>query len=279
MTKRPENDDELCARYWLRQQGHRDIRQPCSDPPDFVVDGDCAVEVTRLNQRIVVGDDKRSKGEEEARKPLADHLENLFEKLGPSGNQGRSWVIDCEYDFTEPLPHPTVVAAQISKALAPLLIPYDDSVISGMHSRHLDYSKHAGEISYLMFPHICLDCGICLELVEFAHDPARFFLQNVSDGEGIGIAGELKKSIQNRICDKSKNIRKQNRIEEHTNWWLILIDHVCHVPMQILSGDEQAFIRDQQFDFWSRVTIVSSRKLGWHYDLLSTETNQGCSSN
>ena len=148
MTKRPEKDDELCARYWLRQQGHRDIRQPGSDPPDFVVDGDCAVEVTRLNQRIVVGDDKRSKGEEEARKPLADHLENLFEKLGPPGNQGRSWVIDCEYDFTEPLPHPKVVAAQISEALAPLLIPCDDSVISGMHSRHLDYSKHAGEISY-----------------------------------------------------------------------------------------------------------------------------------
>ena len=49
-----ENEDELRAENWLRQQGYRDIRRPCSDPPDIVIDGDCAVEVTRLNQRITV---------------------------------------------------------------------------------------------------------------------------------------------------------------------------------------------------------------------------------
>ena len=279
MTKRPENADELCAQNWLMQQGHGDIQRPCSDPPDFVIDGDCAVEVTRLNQRITVGDDERSKGEEQARKPLEDHLEKVFEALGPPGNEGRSWVVDCECDFAEPLPNRRMVAAEISEALAPILKPYDDSVISGLHSRHLDCSKHAGEISHLGFPHLCLECGICLELGEFSHDPAGFFLQNVSDGEGILLAEELNRSIQNRLRDKSKKIRSQNKIGEYRNWWLILIDHVCHVPMHILSDDELAFIRDQQFDFWSRVTIVSSRNLGWHYDLLSTETNQGCSSN
>ena len=56
-------NDELCAQNWLTQQGYRDIRRPSDDSPDFVVDGHYAVEVTRLNQRIVVGDNKRSKGE------------------------------------------------------------------------------------------------------------------------------------------------------------------------------------------------------------------------
>ena len=268
MMKREENEDERFAKAWLIRQGYRDIRRPCSDPPDFVIDSDYAVEVTRLNQRIPVGDDKHSRGEEEARKPLRDHLEEILGELGPPGNEGRSWGIDCEYDFTDPLPSRKIVTAQISEALAPLLKPYDDSVISGMHSRHLDYSKHAGEISYLEFPHLCLGCGICLELGESSHYPAKFFLQNVSDGKGIGIAEELKKGIRNRIRDKSETIRSQNKAEAYKDWWLVLVDHVCHVPMRILSEQELSFVRDQPFDFWSRIVVISSKSLDWHYDLI-----------
>ena len=272
MPKRKENEDELWAQDWLRQQGYRDIRRPCSDPPDFVVDGVCAVEVTRLNQRIVVGDDKRSAGEEQARKPLTDCIAKAIGQLGPPGNEGCSWVIDCEYDFAEPLPTSKSVTRQISEALAPLLQPYDENVIAAMHSRHFDYDKHAGEISHLSFPHLCLDCGICLDLVEFSHEPAKFMLQNVSDGHGIGVAEELKTSIRHWICKKSKSVRDQDRIGDYDYWWLVLVDHVCHAPIQILSQHELSYIRDHQFDFWSRIVIVSSRNLAWCYELHSTET-------
>ena len=268
MAKRRENDDEQCARNWLRQQGHIDIRRPCSDPPDFVVDGDCAVEVTRLNQRIVVGDGKRSVGEEEAREPLTGHIKRALDKLGPPGNKGRSWVVDCEYDFREPLPRPNTVTAQLSEALAPLLKPYDDRIVSAMDKTHRDYGKHAGGISHLRFPHLCLDCGICLELVEFSHDPATFLLQNVSDGKGIGIADELKKGIQNRIQDKSRKLRSHNKIGEYENWWLILVDHICHLPVQSLSEHGLSFIRDQNPGFWSRIVIIGYRVPSWHYDLI-----------
>ena len=268
MPKQKENEDELCAQDWLRRQGYRDIRRPCSDPPDFVVDGRYAVEVTRLNQRIVVGDEEYSRGEEEARKPLTDHLERVLGELGPPGNEGRSWIIDCEYDFGEPLPHPKIVTAQLSEALTPLLKPYDDSIVSAMHKTQLDYDKHAGEISYLGFPHLCLESGICLELGEFSYGPAKFFLQNVSDGEGIGVAEELSRSIQHRIRDKARKLRSQNKIGEYENWWLILVDHVCHVPIQFLSEHELSFIRDQNPDFWSRIVIIGSSVPGWHYDLM-----------
>ena len=101
-----------------------------------------------------------------------------------------------------------------------------------MHTTHLDCSKHAGEISYLRDPHLCLACGICLELAEISHDPARFIVQNVSDGKGIAVAEELEKGIRNRISDKSRKIRNQNKIGSYKNWWLILVDHVCHVQYQ-----------------------------------------------
>ena len=141
MAERQLNDDELCALNWLKHQGYRDIRRPSVGPPDFVVDGQYAVEVTRLNQRIVVGDEKRSKGEEQARIPLTDCMEKVVRKLGPPGNEGRSWIVDCEYDFGESLPSRRIVSAQVSEALAPLLEPYDDGVVSTMHTRCQRRSK------------------------------------------------------------------------------------------------------------------------------------------
>ena len=268
MDNRQKNEDEARARDWLKQQGFERVRRPMSDPPDFVIDGDCAVEVTRLNQRILVGDEKRSKGEEQARVPLTEQIERVLGKLGPPGNQGRSWTVDCEYDFTKPLPQRKVVAAQISEALAPLRVPYDDRVIADMQSRHLDCGKHGGELAYLGFPHLCLDCGICLELDEISHRPAKFILQNVSAGEGILLAEELKLGIRNRIRAKSVRVRSQNRVRVYKLWWLILVDHVCQAPIQVLSQHELSNIRDQDCDFWSRIVIVGSRIPAWHLDLL-----------
>lgn len=254
MVKRKENEDELRAREWLRRQGYRDIQRQCNDPPDFVVNGDYAVEVTRLNQRIIVGNDGRTVGEEERRKPLTDQIAKTIEQLGPPGNEGRSWIIDCEYDFSVPLPSRETVSAQMSDALAPLLKPYD---------------KHVGETSHLGFPHLHLDCGISLELTEVADDPARFILQNVSDGKGILVAGQLGKGIQNCVRKKSEKVRRENKVDDFESWWLILVDHVYHLPIQTLSEHELSLVRDQQYDFWSRVVVVSSREQGWHYDLIS----------
>jgi len=153
--------------------------------------------------------------------------------------------------------------------LAPLIQPYDESVISGVHSKYFNYDKHAGETTHWWFPHLCLDCGICLELAEVSHEPAKFILQNVSDGHGIGLSTELKASILNRVLEKSTNVRKQGKVGKYRSWWLILVDHVCHMPMTDLSEDELSFVRGQRFDFWSRVVIVSSRNPSWHYELLS----------
>ena len=267
MTKWKFNNDEYCAQVWLRQQGYRDIRRPCDDPPDFVVDGVYAVEVTRLNQRIVIADDGRSVGEEEARKPLTGLVEKIIGQLGPPGNEGCSWVVDCEYDFAKPLPRPRIVTHQVSDALTPLLRPYNDSVIAGMHSKHFNHDKHAGETSHLQFPHLCLDCGICLELAELSHKPAKFILQNVSDGHGISLITELKTSIENRVRDKSASIAGQGRVGEYRDWWLILVDHICQLPMTFLPEDQLALVANQKFNFWSKVVVVSARSPSWHYEL------------
>lgn len=268
MGRRQENKDETRAQEWLKHQGFVNVQRPRSDLPDIVIDGDYAVEVTRLNQRILVGSDKNSKGKEQAWIPLRDQIEKILGGLGPPGNEGRSWFVDCEYDFSKPLPRPKTIAAQVSEVLAPLRHPYDDRVISDMQSRYFDCEKHSGEIAYLEFPHLCLDCGICLELSEFSYHPAKFLLQNVSDGKGILLAEELALSIRNRIHAKLASMRNRNVTWEYKHWWLILVDHVCHAPMQMLSQCELSYIRNQDYDFWTRIVIISSRAPGWHFDVL-----------
>lgn len=285
MMNQNQNMDENCAEHWLRQQGFQDIARPCSDPPDFVVNGECAVEVTRLNQRIVVPDQKESVAEEEVSIRLTHCIENVIDRLGPPGIKGRSWIVDVEYDLSNPgwlisgsskvKISSKVVAKQISEALTQLTRPYDSNVISGLHAKYLDHDRHAGEISHLGFPHLCLECGLCLELAEFSHASEKFILQNVSDGEGSHLAEELSKSVHQRIRDKSGKLQRNNKVkEEYESWWLILVDHVSHVPMQVLSSRELYYIRNQEFDFWSRVVIVSSRSPYWHCQLhpIQTET-------
>ena len=211
----------------------------------------------------------RSRAEEEARKPLKDHIAKVIELLGPPGNEGRSWAINCEYDFSGPLPDRWTVARQVSEALRPLLKPHDVRVVADMHSEHLDFDKHTGEICHLGFPHLCLPCGICLELTEVARDPPSFLPPKVSSGEGIRLGAELARGIRYGIRTKSKRIRDQDRLSDFGTWWLVLVDHLGFLPMQVLSEHELSAVRKQDFDFWDRVVVVDSQNAEWHYDLQS----------
>ena len=267
--KQRRNKDECWAEKWLVKQGYQEIRRPRRDPPDFVVDGQCAVEVTRLSQRIVISSATNSISEEQAREPLRDRLEKALHGLGPPGNEGRSWTVNCTYDLETPLPKPKAVSAQVKKALSPLVKPYDYEVVYDVHSRHRDYRKHAGEPYCLGFPHICLKCGICLDLWEVADSPSKFIVQDVSDGKGIHVAGELNESIRNRIQQKSENVSKRQLIDDYASWWLVLVDYVSHAPVKGLSEHELSLIRDHDFGFWSRVIVLSTRSLDWHFELHS----------
>ena len=229
----PEKDEEILARKWLESQGYTDIKRPCSDPPDYVVNSEYAVEVRRLNQRIEI--DGRFKGEEQSRIALRDTIEKVLEEFGPP-NEGQVWIVDCEYDFSKPLPEKRITKREIGKALQPLSRPCGDDVIEQLRSEYMDYDKHAHELKYLNYPHLCLPCGICLELAAInplESTELNFLLQNVSGREGILVAHKLIESIQHYVTEKSLKVRKSktNKIDDYKEWWLGLIDHICHVPI------------------------------------------------
>ena len=73
----PENDDELLARGWLVSltSDPESVRQPECDPPDYVFNGDIAVEVTRI-----------SEGDETSLHSQKKVAEDVLAELGPPGN-------------------------------------------------------------------------------------------------------------------------------------------------------------------------------------------------
>ncbi|MDE0164444.1 MAG: hypothetical protein OXH92_09520 [Bryobacterales bacterium] len=261
-----ENDDESLAKTWLYSQGYSSVERAKKDPPDYVVDSDFAVEVRRLNQRIEI--DGRIKGEENSRIPLRQTIKGTLAKIGPSGGE-RDWVVNCEYDFTRALPSKKVVESQIREAISLLTWPYNTNTINQLNAKYLNYDKHADELDLLNHPHLCLRCGICLELHETSMPSPGFSLWNVSGREGIGVAHELINSIQHYVTEKSTKIRKGNRITAYKEWWLLLVDHVCHMPISILEESElQALLESiQDRDFWSRIVIISSNNIDWSYEL------------
>ena len=261
-----ENADELLAKEWLYSQSYSSVERLKRDPPDYVVDGNFAVEVRRLNRRIEV--DGRPKGEEKARMPLRQTIKKTLEKIDPPGGE-RGWIVDCEYDFSRPLPRGKVVQSQVREALLPLTRPYDTDVVDQLNTKYLNYDKHADELDLLNHPHLCLRCGICLELHEIPMPSLRFLLLNVSGREGIGVAYELINNIQHYVTEKSSKVKKANRVNAYKEWWLLLVDHVCHVPISILGEHELQSLREsiQDRDFWSRIVIISSKNIGWSYEL------------
>ena len=249
-----ENDDERLAKKWLESQGYKNIKRSGDDPPDYVIDGKYAVEVRRLNRKIQI--DGRTEGEENSRISLYKTIEKELAGFDPADNE-QSWIVDCEYDFSRPLPQVKVVKKQIREALLPLTKPYDTDVISKLRLKWLDYGKHAHELDLLFSLHLCLPCGICLKLGEIPEKPARFLLQNVSDGKGVLVLPELENSIKAAIEEKSQKIR--DRETDFDKWWLILIDHIGYVPN---SGLKETGLKDLRAGIrgttpWSRFIIVS----------------------
>ena len=257
-----ENDDERLARKWLESQKYNNIERSDDDPPDYVVDGKYAVEVKRLNLKSQING--RTEGEENSRLALCKTIKKALEKLGPPG-KGKSVDVNCEYDFSRPLPKAKVVKKQIREALLLLTQPYGTNVINQIESKYLDLDKHRHEPMFGL--HLCLPCGICLELEEHSLKPDQFRLLNVSNGKGVLVSPELEHNIKSSIEEKAQKIK--DRKNDFDEWWLLLVDHIGYVPNSGLNetelGNLRAGIRVETP--WSRIIIVSPWFADYWYEL------------
>lgn len=129
-----DNVDEEAAKEWLRENNHNPV-QCEDDPPDYLIDGDIAVEVTRV-----------SRGEEstlEALKKVAE--EELREYVFPGDQPGWDVYIDCIFGRSLPETEETkkIIRAAIRRLIKCNCNYYEDKN-SGIKIEFWDNSFHSG---------------------------------------------------------------------------------------------------------------------------------------
>ena len=98
--KRKKKQEEAWAEDYLRRVGYTDICfEPDGNvPPDFLINGNIAIEVRRLNQHYKAKSGK-VEGLEQLAVPRRETVERVLKALGPPTN-GVSWFVS--YSFKRP---------------------------------------------------------------------------------------------------------------------------------------------------------------------------------
>ena len=240
---KPENCDELRAKRWLELQGYSDIRRPSDDPPDYVVEERYAAEVRRLNRMEKDWEKPLESWEESLKKTV----QTVLVEYGPP-TEGEVVYVDCDYPFQPPPPAKKVVEKEIREALKSAKLP-ENSLLE-----------------------LKLECGIRL----FLHPPvpsgsttAKYMVNDVSvaTAQTGWILSELKEHIPRCIAEKSRRVRKKDRIEDYEEWWLLLVDHIEYVASLKQSELEELREAVQFKDFWKHIVIISPENPKWSYEL------------
>lgn len=194
--------EEEIARQHLLSVGFVDtdlIYEPDGNgPPDFLVEGRIAVEVSRLNQHEITASGKVC-GLEDLQFALHNSMENLFCSLGPPKN-GRSWFVT--YSFSRPLRVSRRLKSKVQQALAFAR----DSQSEIRSIRINDNFKLALTPSTELFPYHFVPGG-----------------QGDNDSAGF-IRHELIKNIEICVLKKTAKIAKVR--SKYPEWWLVLIDQI-----------------------------------------------------
>lgn len=235
MSKKNPNPDEQRAEEWLRLQGFTQIAFPSNDPPDFLVDGRFAVEVTRLQPPHETHDI-----------PFERAVERVLESFGHPNKYPGVIFVTC--DAPQPrLPDRRTLEQELKQALNCMLL--QGSIASGER--------------------FFLNCGVDVSLWPSTQTCGlQFELSDSSTGASHGgFPSDLTENIARCICEKSKTVRNQNRENLYSEWWLILIDYIEFTASKT-STELQQLRQDIQIrEFWNRIIVVGAEDQGSYYEL------------
>jgi hypothetical protein len=166
-------------------------------PPDFLCDGQVAVEVRRLNQNYDAG--SGMKGLEEAGIPLSKHIRKLLLSFG-APTQSQSWYV--YYRFSRPVP--------AWKTLKPL-IANELKAIASVPQSGFDKRLCSG-FNMKIFP-------------ASAAKKDLFVLAGSADQQSGGcLINEMQQNLSHCINDKIQKITPYRA--RYPSWWLLLPDYI-----------------------------------------------------
>ena len=231
---------ESIAENWLRDQGFADIRSVCdtnSQPPDFVIDERIAVEVTRLTDDF--------KTLEERRQGVFNTINEVLGEFETSSIGNRTYV-RCELiggigEWKEG-PEKKTIEKQVRRAAEEYMTESEEAL--EQRGRLLRCVKE-------------LDCGM---RIEFSPSKGKFHLEDVSPTDRSHIVNPIEE-INRCVRGKRDAInKKEGRLDEYSEWWLVLTDDKAHVfsfwsdesyQQQVHKG-----VNEIDTEPWSRIYVI-----------------------
>ncbi len=231
------DQSERIAEQHLYFRGYSDVRHEPDGkcPPDFLVDGNIAVEVRRLNQNYFASEPPE--GLENAEHWVLDHLTRLFASYGTS-RQTRFIGVR----FSRPLPP----RRKVTKAAHSFL----DSVLEGRVPEGTRQTIAENmELEYMFTQ---------------AGEGDVFCLGVLDDGDSGGWAFDLlQQNIGLCILEKTRKIEPYR--SRYAIWWLFLIDRLVHgLPIRFRERFRQLTTLEHD---WDKVVIINSTNPRDYFEL------------
>ena len=253
-----ENSDECLAKRWLNLQGHSAISRPKDDPPDYVVQGQYAVEVRRLNWMTEI--EGKTKGIEGSEKPLERTVKRVFEEYDKPP-KGYTIHVNLDFPFEPPTPGKEVVEREVGQALDEVVEEICNSPDSGITSQSMPAIRKF------------LACGLHLRFAPIRiGEPGGFFLQDVQVATGSRgwVISDAIQNILRCVEDKTDKVMRKNRVQDYSAWWLVLVDHILFSSTP-LAETELNKVREALPDrtFWSRIVVVDCSDPGCFIELMN----------
>lgn len=183
-------------------------------PPDFLIEGNIAVEARRLNQNFQ-NQDGSTKGLEDDSIPLWQKIEKLLQSYGPATN-GQCWYVGI--DFSRPIGSWKQLEFKIQNTLNAFILNPPNGIHKVQVSDNFAFDFIPSGTNHVF----------------------RFFPGAISDDDSGGsIFGLLKKNLQ--LCVTQKEIKIAPYKNRYPSWWLVMTDHISFS----LDKDDRAIFNNE----------------------------------
>jgi hypothetical protein len=216
----------------LQHRGFEDIRfEPDGNvPPDFLVNGEIAIEARRLNQHE--REPALPRGLEETSIPLRRTVQRVLDDLGPP-RHGARWFVN--FSFSRPLPPRPVVVRALGDALEQFACQSEPECFRFRLGAALSVRlSRAGQMH-----------------------PRMFVLGATSDHDDGGfVVAELERNLSICLNDKTQKIAPYRR--RYPVWWLVLVDRIAYASLD--SQDlkvVRGLVAGLNQGAWNKIVLVS----------------------
>ncbi len=233
------DEQEKIVEKYLKAQGYKNIEhEPDGNiPPDFLLSKKIAIEVRRLNQNVVIEDDKlkkmeevKFKGLEEVRIPLYDSIIKILSEFDYQPID-KSYFVRLK--FKRPLPDFKIVKKKLKEMLSEF---YDNPKNEKIELKIIE--------------------NLTIKISPASKPMEKFFnMGGILDlNRGGWVFSEMEKNLE--LCSNKKLKKVEKFREKYEIWWLALVDNIGYGLSEKELNIDPGVVKDHN---WDKILIINPK--------------------